>query len=289
MEHRGGLRLRLPRGRGARRQRHLDAARHLRDRPDTDGDTNPANDPAKEAGIDGVSNGYVAATFDLSAYAGQTIGLRARYVTDGAVQGQDASLGWSGLLVDDIKVTNGGTTVFADGAETTPNGWTLDGFRSIGAGYDTAYDQFYLASNRTYTSYDQYLQTGPYNFSFPTPGPTSWRSSLPGRPAGQLLGLVLHRQQHQPAPGGGLVLPVDANPQAHYNLQGTRGAVASRPTTRRSACRSRTRSTSPRWPALLRPGRAANPLFDDSDPNGTSSPSSTRACRASGSRSPASG
>ena len=109
------------------------------------------------------------ATFDLSAYAGQTIGFRARYVTDGAVQGQDADARWSGLFVDDIKVTNGATTVFADGAETSPNGWTLDGFRSVGASYSTAYDQFYLASNRAYVSYDKYLQTGPYNFSFAGP------------------------------------------------------------------------------------------------------------------------
>lgn len=237
--------------------------------PDTDGDTNPANDPAKEAGIDGVSNGYVAATFDLSAYAGQTIGLRARYVTDGAVQGQDASLGWSGLLVDDIKVTNGGTTVFADGAETTPNGWTLDGFRSIGAGYDTAYDQFYLASNRTYTSYDQYLQTGPYNFSFPDTRPdfvekfpyqdgllvNYWDSSYTDN----------NTSQH---PGGGLVLPVDANPQAHYNLQGTawRGRIQTYDAPFGLQKSDSFYLTAGGQRSYVR-GRAANPLFDDSDPN----------------------
>ncbi len=46
----------------------------------------PDGDGAADPGIDGVSD-YVPATFDLSAYAGQTIGFRARYSTDGAVPG----------------------------------------------------------------------------------------------------------------------------------------------------------------------------------------------------------
>lgn len=234
---------------------------------DTDGDTNPANDPAKEVGIDGVS-GYVPVTYDLSAYAGQTIGFRASYVTDGAAQGQDSSLGWSGLMVDDIKVTNGTTTVFADGAETTPNGWTLDGFRSIGASYTTAYDHFYLASNRTYTSYDKYLQTGPYNFSFPDRPDfvekfpyqngllvNYWDSSFSDN----------NTSQH---PGGGLVLPVDANPQAHYNLQGAawRGRIQTYDAPF-GLERSDSFSLTVGGRKSLVRGRAANPLFDDSDPN----------------------
>ena len=236
--------------------------------PDTDADTNPNNDPAKEAGIDGVSASYVAATFDLSAYAGQTIGFRASYVTDGAVQGQDSSLGWSGLLVDDIKVTNGSTTVLADGAETSPNGWTLSGFRSVGASYDTAYDRFYLASNRTYTSYDKYLQTGPYNFSFPDRPDfvekfpyqdgllvNYWDSSFTDN----------NTSQH---PGEGLVLPVDANPEAHYNLQGQawRGRIQTYDAPFGLQRSDSFYLTAGGRRSYIR-GRAANPLFDDSDPN----------------------
>lgn len=235
--------------------------------PDTDGDTNPANDPAKEVGIDGVS-GYVPVTYDLSAYAGQTIGFRASYVTDGAAQGQDPSLSWSGLMVDDIKVTNGTTTVLADGAETSPNGWTLDGFRSVGASFTTAYDQFYLASNRTYTSYDKYLQTGPYNFSFPDRPDfvekfpyqdgllvNYWDSSYSDN----------NTSQH---PGGGLVLPVDANPQAHYNLQGQawRGRIQTYDAPFGLQKSDSFYLTAGGRKSLVR-GRAANPLFDDSDPN----------------------
>lgn len=228
--------------------------------PDTDGEP--------EAGIDGVSNGYVAATYDLSAYAGQTIGFRARYVTDGAVQGQDPALSWSGLLVDDIKVTNGSTTVFADGAETAPNGWTLDGFRSVGASYDTAYDQFYLASNRQYVSYDKYLQTGPYNFSFPDRPDfvekfpyqdgllvNYWDSSYTDN----------NTSQH---PGGGLVLPIDANPEAHFNLQGQawRGRIQTYDAPFGLQTSDSFSLTAGGQRSLIR-GRAANPLFDDTDPN----------------------
>lgn len=235
--------------------------------PDTDGDANPDNDPAEEAGIDGVS-GYVPVTYDLSAYAGQTIGFRASYVTDGAAQGQDPALSWSGLLVDDIKVTNGSTTVLADGAETSPNGWTLDGFRSVGASFNTAYDQFYLASNRTYTSYDKYLQTGPYNFSFPDRPDfvekfpyqdgllvNYWDSSYSDN----------NTSQH---PGGGLVLPVDANPQAHYNLQGQawRGRIQTYDAPFGLQRSDSFYLTAGGRKSLVR-GRAANPLFDDSDPN----------------------
>ena len=227
--------------------------------PDTDG--------AADTGIDGVS-GYVPATFDLSAYAGQTIGFRASYVTDGAVQGQDPALGWSGLLVDDIKVTNGSTTVLADGAETSPNGWTLDGFRSVAASYDTAYDQFYLASNRTYTSYDKYLQTGPYNFSFADRPDfvekfpyqdgllvNYWDSSFVDN----------NTSQH---PGGGLVLPIDANPFVHYNLQGTpwRGRIQNYDAPFGLQKSDSFYLTAGGQRSYIR-GRAANPLFDDADPN----------------------
>ena len=228
--------------------------------PDTGADVD-------ETGIDGVS-GYVPATFDLSAYAGQTVGFRARYVTDGAVQGQDATLPWSGLLVDDIKVTNGTTTVFADGAETSPNGWTLDGFRSVGATYDTAYDQFYLASNRQYVSYDKYLQTGPYNFSFPDRPDfvekfpyqdgllvNYWDSSYSDN----------NTSQH---PGSGLVLPIDANPEAHYNLQGAawRGRIQTYDAPFGLQKSDSFYLTAGGRRSYVR-GRAANPVFNDSNPN----------------------
>ena len=62
---------------------------------------------AEGNGIDGASDGWVPATFDLSAYAGKTIGLRFRYPTDGAAQGTDPDA-LAGLFADDITLTAGG-------------------------------------------------------------------------------------------------------------------------------------------------------------------------------------
>ncbi len=70
---------------------------------------------AEGNGIEGTTDGWVDATFDLSAYAGKTVGLRFHYKTDGGFAGQ-------GLFVDDILVTSGSSTVVADGAEAGANG-----------------------------------------------------------------------------------------------------------------------------------------------------------------------
>ncbi|GAB2577267.1 immune inhibitor A domain-containing protein [Microlunatus antarcticus] len=122
-------------------------------------------DPAVGNGITGLSKGYVPATFDMSAYAGKTVGLRFRYASDGGVQGDDASKP-AGLFVDDVKLVSGTTTVLADGAEKGLDGWTADGFSVVGATTSSAFPQYYIASNRTYTSFDQYLKTGPYDFGY---------------------------------------------------------------------------------------------------------------------------
>lgn len=223
---------------------------------------------ADEIGIDGVSAGYVPVTYDLTPYAGQTIGLRARYVTDGGVQGQDPALSWSGIFVDDILVTAGATVVFADGAENPPNGWTLDGFSSVGSSITTSSDQFYLASNRAYVSYDRYLQTGPYNFSFADR--PDFVEKFPYQN-----GLLVNywdasytdnnTSQH---PGAGLVLPVDANPQVIYNLQGAawRGRIQTYDAPFGLERSDSFYLTAGGRRSYIR-GAAANPMFDDSDPN----------------------
>lgn len=227
-----------------------------------------AGEDADEVGIDGVSEQYAPVSYDLTPYAGQTIGFRARYITDGAVQGQDPDLGWSGLFVDDIRVTAGGTDVFTDGAENPPNGWTLDGFSSIGATITATHDQFYLASNRAYVSYDKYLRTGPYNFSFPDRPDFAekfpyqngllvnyWDSSYTDN----------NTSQH---PGAGLVLPVDANPQVIYNLQGQawRGRIQTYDAPFGLEKSDSFYLTAGGRKSYIR-GADAKPLFDDSNPN----------------------
>ena len=223
---------------------------------------------ADETGIDGVSDGYVPASFDLTPYAGQTIGLRARYSTDGGVQGQDPSVGWSGIFIDDIRVSSGATTVFADGAENPPNGWALDGFESFEASFTTLYDHFYLASNRTYVEYDKYLQTGPYNFGFPDR--PDFVEHFPYQD-GLLVNYwdTSYSDNNTSAhPGSGEVLPVDAHPRVFYNVEGVpwRGRIQTydAPFGLQRADTFTLHINGK--PSLLR-GQLANPVFDDSDPD----------------------
>ena len=56
---------------------------------------------------------------DLTPYAGTTIQLRLRYLTDPAF----AERGW---FADDFSVTADGTTVFSDDVEGGLNGWTAE-------------------------------------------------------------------------------------------------------------------------------------------------------------------
>ena len=157
-------------------------------------------------GIDGTKKTWTPATFNLSAYAGKTIGLRVRYLTDGAVAGM-------GFFADDIKVTGGGNTLFTSGAESSPEGWTLDGFGSQGASMTNLHDNYYIASHRDYVSFDKYLKSGPYNFGFANTRP-NWVEHFPYQD-----GLLVsywdtsfadnNTSEH---PGGGEILPVDANP-----------------------------------------------------------------------------
>ena len=122
--------------------------------------------PAEGNGIEGTQAAYVPATFDLTAYAGQTIGLRLRYSTDGGAQGNSGSV-LDGFMVDDIVITGGGgSTVFTDGAEAGANGWTLNGWSAVGASVSTFYDHYYIAGHRAYVSYDKYLEAGPYYFGY---------------------------------------------------------------------------------------------------------------------------
>ncbi len=177
-------------------------------------------DPAVNNGIDGTRANWIDASFDLSAYAGKTVDLRIRYTTDGGAAGNDADLA-DGIFVDQITLTAGGATVFTDGAESGDNGWTLDGFTSVGATLTQLYDNYYIASNRTYTSYDKYLKTGPYNFGWASTRP-DWVEHFPYQN-----GLLIsywdtsqsdnNTSQHN---GEGLILPIDSHPAPINRLDG---------------------------------------------------------------------
>jgi immune inhibitor A len=214
--------------------------------------------PEEGNGIDGDSNGWKAASFDLSAYAGSTIGLRFRYQTDGAAGGL-------GFFADDVTVTSGGSTVLADGAESGTADWTADGFEAVGATITRAYEHYYLASYRSYNSYDRYLATGPYNFGFLNAYPnlvehfpyqdgllvTYWDTSYADN----------NTSEH---PGGGLVLPIDSHPAPMYRVDGkpwrSRVQVYDAPFSTQRTDRVVLHVNSV---ASVLPSQKAQPLFDD--------------------------
>lgn len=152
-------------------------------------------------GITGVSDGWVPVSFDLAEYAGQNVLLRLRYVTDGAVGGR-------GLLADAIRLGS-----LFDGAETVTDEWTLSGFsESTGVAVHSSFNA-YIAENRQYLSYDETLETGPYNFGFVTELP-DWVERFPYQ-SGLLVSYwdeFLGDNNTSEHPGEGLILPVDAHP-----------------------------------------------------------------------------
>jgi immune inhibitor A len=215
--------------------------------------------------LDGASATYRPVSLDLSPYAGQSVGLRIRYATDATGRGSDPSLPWSGVVVDDLRLDAQGTTTWSDDAEATPNGWTLSGFQQTGAVATVAYPQYYLASYRSYQGFDRYLRTGPYNYGwgllnenkvehFPYQDGllvSYWDSSYADN----------NTSEH---PGGGLVLPFDANPAPLRDADGRKwpGRIQAYDATfgrqRTDAFELRTLGTGKRVPS-----RPPVPVFDD--------------------------
>jgi immune inhibitor A len=161
------------------------------------------------------SPAWVPVTADLTPYAGQTVKLQIRYWTDGAAQGR-------GFEFDELAITAGASTVFADGAESGDNGWTLKGFRRT-TGTETVYsNHYYLAENRQYTGYDDGLRTGPYNFGFLNTLP-DWAERFPYQD-GLLISYWDTGQGDNNVgdhPGEGLILPIDARPAIMHWADGT--------------------------------------------------------------------
>ncbi|TDU90076.1 immune inhibitor A [Kribbella voronezhensis] len=168
---------------------------------------------AEANGIDGDSQGWKPAEFDLSAFAGKTIDLRFRYATDAATHGL-------GFFADDIKLTAGGQTLVDDGAENGANGWTATGFQAAGESVTNEYDNFYLASNYTYSSFNKYLKYGPYSF-VGTPRP-DWVEHYPYEDGLLVSYWDTSQNNNETAvhPGEGQWLPIDANPTLRVNLKG---------------------------------------------------------------------
>jgi len=158
-------------------------------------------------GITGTTDDkWVPATFDLSAWAGKTVSLRFRYATDPAYTER-------GFFVDAVKVVSGGATIVDSGAETGDEGWTLNGFSAVGAETTSQFSNYYIASHRDYVSFDQYLQSGPYNFGWLNTKP-DFVEHFPYQDGLLISYWDLSQADNNTGvhPGEGEILPIDANP-----------------------------------------------------------------------------
>lgn len=174
-----------------------------------------SRDGSGKPALDGTSETYKKLAYSLDAYAGKKIDLRFRYATDGGVAQK-------GFAADSISVTADGSAVFSDDAESADAAWTVKGFSRIGASITDDYAQYYIAENRQYVSYDKTLKVGPYNFGFSTTRP-DWVEHYPYQN-----GLLIWKWDTSQLdnntsvhPGAGLVLPVDAHPEALKWSDGT--------------------------------------------------------------------
>jgi len=155
-------------------------------------------------GITGFTNRWTTLKADLSAYAGQTVLIGFRYLTDGGVSE-------NGFMVDSIAITD----QITDGAETD-TGWTFRGFSRSTGTESGLYENYYLAEYRQYWGYDETLQVGPYYFGY-LKGKDSAVNLVDHFPYQDGL-LVWYCDDSQldnntsVHPGSGFALPVDAHP-----------------------------------------------------------------------------
>ncbi|PWU58552.1 protease [Micromonospora globispora] len=178
-------------------------------------------DGSVQNGIDGSSNGaWVDSTYDLSAYAGQTVKFRYRYATDGGLH-------YAGPFLDNIQLTKNGTVAWTDDAETLSADWAVKGFTRITGSVTDTYPRFYIAENRTHFGYDDTLRTGPYNFGWGNTRP-DFVEHFANQP-GMLVWYVNYAygdNNTSAHPGYGLNLPVDVRPDK-INVGG-QGVISNR-------------------------------------------------------------
>jgi immune inhibitor A len=217
-----------------------------------------ANQPA----ISGSSGGeWVDVNVLLNAYAGGAIELRFLYDTDGGVAPD-------GFFADEVSVVADGTTLFTSGAEEGDEGWTLDGFRATSGTETGVFDNYYIASHRSYVSYDRYLKTGPYNFGFLDTRP-DWVEHF-SYEQGLLISYWDTSQRDNNTsehPGEGEILVIDAHPQPIFRIDGpawrSRVQIYDAPF---SLTRARSFTLHVNGRASLIRGQNAQPVFDDSRP-----------------------
>ncbi len=159
-------------------------------------------------GITGSSGGWNTLTADLSAYTGDVM-VGFRYWTDvAAVE--------PGFMVDDVAITG----YSLDDAESDA-GWTFDGFRLTTGTESAFYSNYYVVEFRQYRGFDSGLANA-YNFVG-----GNWVEHFPYQD-GMLVSywdnsFVNNNVGANCASGrcGGLLLPIDAHPEALYCADGS--------------------------------------------------------------------
>ncbi len=214
------------------------------------------------ASTDGTQADWIGASYDLSAFAGQTVSLRLRYTTDGGVAGNDQNV-VDGVFLDDLAIDG----VFSDGAEDGDGGWTVDGFTAVGSSSTQDYPNYYIAANRSYTSYDRYLETGPYFFGYGSAKP-DWVDHFSYQ-EGLLISywdLSYSDNDTYAHPGSGRNLYIDSHPKPMKDVNGNywraRVQVYDAPFSKRRADSFTLHIAG--VPSFIK-GSAGNAVFDDTD------------------------
>ncbi|MFY8327392.1 immune inhibitor A domain-containing protein [Pseudoalteromonas sp. ZZD1] len=134
-------------------------------------------------------NNYLEHIFDLSKFAGQSVDLAIKYVTDNLVE-------YYGFVVDDMKISQDANVIWQDNAELKSS-FILNGFSRIGEYiYDTP--EHYYLQLRSYEGIDSGLQTEQYS-----PGLILW-----------LANTGYENNNTSDHAGEGLILVVDADQNA---------------------------------------------------------------------------
>jgi immune inhibitor A len=215
-------------------------------------------DASGAPGLTGASDTHKKLVYDLGAYAGKKFDLRFRYQTDGGAGGK-------GFTADAINLTADGASVLADGAENGDNGWVAKGFSRVGKGFTKEYEQYYLAENRQYASYDTTLKTGPYNFGF-TGDKASWVEHYAYQNGLLIWKWDLSQKDNNTSqhPGAGLILPIDSHPSplkwSNGDLMRARVQSYDSPFT---IARTDGFQLHNKGVATWVPSQAGNPTFDD--------------------------
>ncbi len=169
--------------------------------------------PVPARGVSGTSGGWQELGVPLAEFAGQGVQLRLRVTSDSNTHGK-------GVTFDDIRITSGadGRELLRDGAEQGANGWTaVKWSRTQGRTGIAEHPRAYLVENRRYVGYGAYLKTGPYNFGWGSdPVRKDTVEFYPYQP-GVLVWLwdtAYSDNTTKAHPGSGMLLPVDARPEA---------------------------------------------------------------------------